>query len=101
MRTIHKYPFREFYEVEGSSAKHTDLMLPEGAVVLDVQLQHALITLWAEVDISKPNSKRTFVVYGTGWDMPDDIRSAMHGYCDYISTVQDPPYVWHIYEKMP
>lgn len=67
--------------------------MPVGAKILCVQMQAEAITLWAEVDTTKPIESRTFMRVGTGWVLEDG-----HEYNEYIGTVQQYTMVWHIYE---
>lgn len=75
-RTIHKYPL--------VVAAEQSLMLPEGAIVLAIQLQRGSPVLWAEVPRERAQPlMQDFPVYavGTGQTVPDDAR--MH-----IGTLQ-------------
>ncbi len=83
-RTIHKFPLHDVENVVDITCN---------AVILCVQMQNDVPTLWAEV---KPkvfvNEKRVFIVIGTGHDIPDHAK--------YVGTIQNPPFVWHIYERI-
>jgi len=68
-----------------------DVAMPEDSLVLTVQLQQGIITLWARVKPSAPTSIRTFVVLGTGQPFANDRLV-------YIGTVQDHWLVWHVLE---
>ena len=83
MQTIYKYPF----EVKNEFT----LAMPEGAQVLTVQLQGETPCIWAMVDHDTPMIERTFAVFGTGHPLPK--KKSM-----YISTFQQPPFVWHLFE---
>lgn len=67
-------------------------MMPFGAEVLTVQMQQGLVTLWALVDEDQYEHPRQFDIYGTGWDIDS---STPH---EYIGTVQDGDFVWHVFE---
>lgn len=82
--TIYKYPLEQ---------STTTLSLPVGAKVLDVQLQDRRLHLWACVDLAGAHVDRRFLVFGTGHGVPDGLQ--------YIATVQDGPYVWHVFEEVP
>lgn len=69
----------------------SEINMPRGANVLCVQMQGELPTLWAEVNTAALNVTRTFAVYGIGHPLHVGARS-------YIGTVQDGPFVWHVYE---
>ena len=84
MRTIWKY-----------AVDDGPVSMPSGARILSVQVQRGDLTLWAEVDSDAPAEIRRFRVYGTGHELPRGL-----GYQDsHIATVQDEPFVWHVYEE--
>lgn len=69
----------------------TTLELPVDAKVLTGQFQGKKICLWIEIDLTAPKVQRQFIVFGTGmkfWERQ----------FKYISTIQEPGFVWHIYE---
>ena len=72
----------------------TGLHMPAGAKVLTVQMQGGQPQLWARVDPKQPKEWRTFAVYGTGHQIPDDRR------LEYVATFQmdDGALVWHVFE---
>ncbi len=71
------------------------IAMPRGARVLTVQRQDNRDCVWAVVDkdlaVDDTESRR-FITLGTGWGIPDDLM------LDYIATVQEGPFVWHISE---
>lgn len=88
MRTIFKYPLE---------IPWTTLMLPVGAVVLTVQLQGDVPTLWAVVDDDKPKAPRRFATLGTGHAFP--WKSATQ--YTYLGTVQTRyRIVLHVFEEL-
>lgn len=83
MQTIYKYP------ITGSSIE-----MPEGAEVLHVGAQGHNVFVWAKVDSEADMEKRTFIVVGTGWEVPDDS-------CEFVGTAQTADgFVWHLYEQV-
>jgi hypothetical protein len=70
--------------------------MPSGATVLDVQMQHDQLTMWAEVDPDGPLRARMFVWYGTGHPMPPAFRK-------FLGTVQleHGHFVLHVFEELP
>lgn len=82
MRTIFKFPLQ--LTVEQHLEVHGDFKF------LCAQMQNRLITLWAEVDASRPKRRVTVFIVGTGREVP---CNAKH----YLGTVQDGAYVWHVY----
>jgi len=82
MKTIWKYELR--YGLMSYE-------LPKGAVPLHVHNQNETPTLWAEVDTEElETEKRLFEIVSTGGMGPDIGQ--------YIGTLHQPPYVWHVYE---
>ncbi len=73
MQTIHKYPI----EITDSQ----EVMLPDGARILTVQLQHGQACLWALVESENPLKPRRILSYGTGHPVSDSNMQ-------YISTIQ-------------
>lgn len=88
MNTIYKYPLAVLDEQEVS--------MPGSAVVLCVQIQagHGPC-LWARVNTEFSLEKRTFLIVGTGNPFPESKRPPV-----YIGTVQQGPFVWHVFEKV-
>lgn len=72
-----------------------DLLLPKQAILLSVQIQEGNITLWALVNPDMEKESRTFFIYGTDEDI-----NRHNEVVKYVATVQTPPYVWHIFEKV-
>lgn len=87
MKTIFKYRIRITDEQAVS--------MPEGAQILTVQMQDRLPYLWAIVDTNAVNHDRVIEVLGTGNPIPKTGSRA------YIGTVQERPYVWHVFERLP
>jgi len=83
MKRIYKYNLK-LQETQSIKAPITK--------VLCVQMQHNELVLWAEVDTDKVNKELLVVIVGTGHEIPKYAEQ-------YISTVQDGSYVWHIYTK--
>lgn len=74
------------------------LHMPNGAEILDVQMQYGNACLWALCDPTQPHVPRGFAIYGTGLQMPNDPGK-------YISTFQEEHesglLVWHLFETTP
>ena len=79
-KTIHKYILTSRVE------------MPKGAQILDIQMQGALIQIWALVDPTAPMEVRRFETAGTGWTVGEGLW--------YIKSLQDGSYVWHIFEAI-
>jgi len=67
------------------------LELPGLAIVLDVQLQHGIPTMWVLLDIQANTAKRAFFVVGTGHPIP-------YPEARYLATWQEDMFVWHLFE---
>lgn len=88
MQTIYKYALE---------VPSTMLDLPVGSIVLNVQLQRDVPTLWAIVDTDKPTHARRFHVMGTGHTLP--WRRAIE--YRYIATLQTSfGIVLHVFEDL-
>lgn len=48
------------------------LELPEGAQILDVQIQGGMPQLWALVNPTAPKQPRNIAIYGTGHPVPEN-----------------------------
>lgn len=78
----------------GMACTTYDIDMPEGAAVVHAAQQAGQFTVWALVDSEKPRTRRTFAIYGTGWDItsPPNLR--------YIATLHEDPFVWHVFEVL-
>ncbi len=90
---IHKYPIVRYDNTYGT----VELRLPLAARILSCQVQNDLLCFW--VQFAAPDegedfevSTRTFQIVGTGH------RFELTPTMEFIATVQQPPFVWHIYE---
>lgn len=85
---IWKFPL----EVKG---KPSVVEMPVSAHVIHVAMQQGVLCLWAEV-AQYPNGNKTemreFFTIGTGWEFTKEHVG------EYIGTVHNGLYVWHIYE---
>jgi len=66
--------------------------VPAFAKLLTVAQQDGAPTLWFEVDPEAVTMPRTFVVIGTGWEIPEPKRLT------YVGTTHS-TFVWHLYEQ--
>lgn len=72
-------------------------VMPEGTKTLHVGMQEGNLVLWAHTNLERLGHEgakevRTFRCYGTGQPIQDQVPT------EYIGTVQDGPFVWHIFE---
>lgn len=88
MITVYKYP------LTGSIGQPQGVMLPAGAKVLCAQGQGGQLCLWAQVDTAEDVVWRSFVVFGTGYDMPPGLTF------NHVGTVQMSQLVWHVFEVL-
>lgn len=92
LRQVWKYAV----PIDPGNAQHA---IPEGALLLDLQMQQGVPTMWWSVPTHQTHDPsrwplRTFTIVGTG----------PPGYTDnlcYVGTVQDPPFVWHVMSWEP
>lgn len=80
------------YQLNGPS-QVTDLKLPVGAQIVHAAVQNGAICIWVYQHLEpRWMKKRSFRVFGTGWEIPfkDD---AIH-----IATLEHGEFVWHIFE---
>jgi hypothetical protein len=71
----------------------TIVVMPKGAEILSVQIQHGKPHMWALVDNKEQLEERQFNIIGTGWEM--DFTNNK-----YIDTFQDGNLVWHVFEEV-
>jgi len=79
------------YKLAPQSSQYIDL--PAGSRILTAQRQGTDLCLWAECTESEAIVPVTVLIYGTGFPFPA-------GGLDYLCTVQDGAFVWHIYLDM-
>ncbi len=79
------------YKIEPRS--RLSIAMPEGARILNIQVQHADAAMWALVDTNARKVCRRLAVYGTGHDL--DYPAA-----DYLGTFQGlgGTLVWHVFD---
>lgn len=85
MKTIYKY------RLPGNVNK---LMIPLGGIVLTIQMQDDVPTIWVLVDPASPEKERVFQLIGTGHKI--EIKEGAHPV--YAGTVQIDWEVWHCFE---
>jgi hypothetical protein len=71
----------------------TIVVMPKGAEILSVQMQHSKPHLWAIVNDNNELEERIFNIVGTGWEMDFNNNK-------YIDTFQDGNLVWHVFEEI-
>ena len=68
--------------------------MPSGAEIVSVAFQDDTLCIWAIIDPAMWTEYRTFVIVGTGREIPRGMILS------HLATVQQPPMVWHIFEKV-
>lgn len=94
-RTVWKFPL---------PLKRNELDMPAGAKILTVGSQTIAgkigpdtVHIWAEVGPDAETERRTFLVYGTGWPLPEDEpQLAYRGTALLYRT----SLVFHVYEEV-
>ena len=71
------------------------IAMPKGAEVLTVQTQDGMPHVWAFVDPDAEREDRYFDIYGTGQFIHPGVDTKR----TYIGTYQEPPFVWHLFER--
>jgi hypothetical protein len=86
--TIHKFPF-----VPDDSF---NLAMPQGSIILTVQVQRGQPCMWARVFPTAPKVTRRFRLFGTGHLIPPN------GRLEYIGTFQlhEGALVFHLFEEV-
>ena len=78
---------------------HVEIMMPAGAEILCVQVQHGTPMLWAKVDQSAPSEARRFFVKGTGHSFTALQNRFPHRYVGTFQYGVD--LVFHVFESRP
>jgi hypothetical protein len=70
------------------------ISMPLGAQILTAQVQQGQLCIWVIVDQSESKKEDRYVqVFGTGHPLP--VKADVS---DWIATVQDGSFVWHLFE---
>ena len=80
------------YQVSSDTSRQVAVLMREDVTIRAVGMQGSQIYVWGETPghADPLTVTRTFRVIGTGFDVPD--------VGNYIGTVFDGPFVWHVYE---
>jgi len=84
VKTIHKHHL---------PTRKTDVESHQGARVLHVAEQHDLVTVWTEVDTSRPIVGRRFYIVPTGGRPPASATYAG------TALLHDGAFVFHVYDE--
>lgn len=85
MTTIHKATL--------DVVREQTVQVPDGVHFLAVQDQDGKLCAWYVCDPTMHKTQRRIIILGTGHDFPN-------GDHDYIATVQQGEFVWHIFEAV-
>lgn len=94
MRAVWKFPL-DFMGPTGYVNPHVTLEMPAGAQVVALQTQRDTPCLWVLVDPHAERERRTFVVVGSGHEIPDEAGEHV-GTWQALNT-----FVWHLFEVKP
>ncbi len=72
-----------------------DIHMHRGAKILSAQFQGEDLCLWALCDPQAPQHGRTILLNGTGHQIEERNDKDL----EFIATVQDGRFVWHIFEE--
>ncbi len=89
MRTIYKYELN-------ATETPQKILLPEGSVARHVAVIDHVIYVWVEQPIGElvDQWEHTFIICGTG-----DLFEFPKGHMNYVGTVFQGPFVWHVYHS--
>lgn len=74
-----------------------DIKMPKDAKILSVGRDPSKdLCVWAQIDTKKEMVKRKILCWGTGWPLEDAF--AEFPAAEFIGTVTDGPYMWHIFD---
>ena len=82
------------YALQLDSNGNYPVDMPKGAKILTAQLNGGQVCLWAQAMPDAPLETRQFAVHMTGQPLGGNPGN-------YIGTVQQAPYVWHVFEVTP
>lgn len=85
-RVIYKYSIKPL-------ASLVDVQMPFGAHILTAQMQGDVLCLWAMVNPEAVTVSRHIEIIGTGNPFTESHRR-------HIATVQDGPWVWHVFDRL-
>jgi hypothetical protein len=90
-KQVWKYPI--------TPTERQSLKMPDGAEILDVQVQRGSTCLWALVDGERPKVTRHFVMVGTGHEIPEQDYGVWRV---YVGTFQlaGGDLVFHLFEDV-
>lgn len=70
------------------------LFMPKDAEILSIQFQDGGLCVWALVETDNETVGLPITIVGTGQSIRKNLGA-------FIATVQQPPFVWHVFESVP
>lgn len=89
----------EVWKFEPLVSESFGLLMPKGAEVLTVQVQHGKPQIWARVDPDAPKETRWFGFFGTGHPIPGEAAGVQFTYVDTFQ-VEAGQLVFHLFEAL-
>lgn len=83
------------YPLQYNDSSSCTIQVPRNSTPLTIRKRGEHLAAYFLVDPNEPETESyTYVIFGTGWDIPDDSLI-------YITTIEDPiGYVWHIFQHL-
>lgn len=85
---------KKIFKVELKMDDSQEILMPNGAQFLSVQIQYNTICIWALVDLALEVKKYKILKFGTGFDIDPSLIMT------FIGTVQYGPTVWHFFHQL-
>lgn len=93
MITVYKYSVTPYID------KPNVFQMPQGASVISCGIDGmGTPSIWALVDTNQIMEERRIWCVGTGWDLAAIFNGTV-SLVNGIGTIQDGPYMWHIFEE--
>jgi hypothetical protein len=84
------------YKYSLAVAEVNTIHAPVGAVILDIQDQNGIMSMWMLLDETElANERRRFIIVGTG----KEFKHPPKGRLVHVKSVQLRGFVWHIFEE--
>lgn len=88
MKVIYKYPIRRY-------PGQTTIEMYKDKQILKLDYDpNGILCIWTLVDTELEKENVTIALVGTGWPL-DELNIQFE---NYITTINDGPYVWHAFE---
>lgn len=87
---------RVIWEFQFEIVSPLHVSMPKGAEILTAQDQGGVGCLWAIVEPENWLESRYFEIFGTGQPIHEDQDIERR----YVGTLQQPPFVWHVFERL-